>query len=478
MKKYVLFSPVGGHDPIANDHDGALLHICRCYKPEAVYLYLSKEMLERSRMDNRYVAALEKLQDFLHYHIEKIEVIEKEDLKEVQLFDTFYSDFEGTLDEIKSKYPDYEILVNTSSGTPAMKSALSTIGAMSKHKITAIQVSSPNKSENIKKDNPKEFDLDIYWELNEDNTENFENRCIELKQENFLAKIKKETIVQLIKAYDYHAAFTLAKDMREFLNDDAFALISAAKERILLNLRGVGHALNNTDYNIFPIQTVGRKRNIFEYLLYLQIKQKQGNYSDFIRGITPVILNILEECLENQCGIDLKKYCVEKIRYKDKIFIIKDENEHLTSKQQEALRFGNSIYCINIDKLTESPAGMEIKSILEEAFGGSIKESFYSSSQIYPILYKKTDDMDLINILEKLQLVERDLRNITAHQMVSVTDDWIQKNSGMTSKEIMDSLKKLAIKSGIKIKNEDWNSYDEMNKMIEERLNPNKTANN
>ena len=64
MGKRILFSPVGGHDPIASYRDGALLHICRCYQPSVVYLYLSKEMVERSRLDNRYVAALELLQDY------------------------------------------------------------------------------------------------------------------------------------------------------------------------------------------------------------------------------------------------------------------------------------------------------------------------------------------------------------------------------------------------------------------------------
>ena len=42
--KTVLFSPVGGTDPISNQRDGALLHICRHYHPECVMLYLSKEM--------------------------------------------------------------------------------------------------------------------------------------------------------------------------------------------------------------------------------------------------------------------------------------------------------------------------------------------------------------------------------------------------------------------------------------------------
>ena len=32
MKK-ILFSPIGGTDPISNFRDGAMLHICRIYKP-------------------------------------------------------------------------------------------------------------------------------------------------------------------------------------------------------------------------------------------------------------------------------------------------------------------------------------------------------------------------------------------------------------------------------------------------------------
>lgn len=483
MKKYVLFSPVGGHDPIASYHDGALLHICRCYRPEIVYLYMSKEMLIRSDYDNRYIGALEKLQEYLDYKIKKIEILKRDDLTEVQLFDVFYSDFENIIDSIKTQYPDYEILLNISSGTPAMKNTLSIIAALSKNKITALQVSTPNKKENPKFDSPEKYDLKEYWKYNEDNTENFNNRCYEFTQENFLARIKKETIVQLIKAYDYHAAFTLAQDMREFLTDDAFALISAAKERILLNLSGVGQALNNTDYNIFPIQTAGRKREIFEYLLYLQVKQKQGNYADFIRGITPVILNILEVCLESKFNIDIKKYCVKTIKYKGKNYIEENgniydqKNKYLIKDSNDILRFGDLMYSISIDKLNADEEGIKIKEILEKAFNGSVEEKNYTSAQIRPILMEKTDDIELKDMLERLRSVESNVRNIAAHQMVSVTDDWIVKKIHMSSNDIMNLLKRLAVKSGINIKSEYWSSYDEMNKMIEEKLNLKKTIN-
>ena len=50
MNQTILFTPVGGTDPISlnNYHDGSILHICRFYKPDKVILYMSKEMLDLS----------------------------------------------------------------------------------------------------------------------------------------------------------------------------------------------------------------------------------------------------------------------------------------------------------------------------------------------------------------------------------------------------------------------------------------------
>ena len=48
MNQTILFTPIGGTDPISetNYYDGAALHICRMYKPEKIVMYMSKEMLE------------------------------------------------------------------------------------------------------------------------------------------------------------------------------------------------------------------------------------------------------------------------------------------------------------------------------------------------------------------------------------------------------------------------------------------------
>ena len=44
MSKRYLFSPVGNTDPIKYFSDGSMLHICRVYQPDIVYLYMSQEI--------------------------------------------------------------------------------------------------------------------------------------------------------------------------------------------------------------------------------------------------------------------------------------------------------------------------------------------------------------------------------------------------------------------------------------------------
>ncbi len=97
MGKRILFSPVGGTDPIKYCSDGSMLHICRHYQPDEVVLYLSKEMTEKHREDNRYVKCIELLGELLHHNF-LVRVIENPEFVDVQKYDVYYEIFH---DEIK-----------------------------------------------------------------------------------------------------------------------------------------------------------------------------------------------------------------------------------------------------------------------------------------------------------------------------------------------------------------------------------------
>lgn len=52
----ILFSPIGNTDPISdsNFYDGAMLHICRHYDIDKVYMYMSKKIYEKEEADQRF----------------------------------------------------------------------------------------------------------------------------------------------------------------------------------------------------------------------------------------------------------------------------------------------------------------------------------------------------------------------------------------------------------------------------------------
>lgn len=72
--------------------------------------------------------------------------------------------------------------------------------------------------------------------------------------------------------------------------------------------------------------------------------------------------------------------------------------------------------------------------------------------------------------IESIRKVEKNVRNLAAHEIVSITDGRVKEMCGLDTQEIMEKLKQITEKSGMQIKKEYWNSYDEMNQMIKENL--------
>ena len=150
MRRKILFTPIGGTDPISstNVHDGSMLHICRVYKPDKVIMYMSKEMLDYQKEDDRYRYCLDKLATMQKRTME-YEIIKRYDLTEVHEFDYFYQDFREIFEQIyREMEPTDQLLLNVSSGTPAMKRGLLVLQTLGEFPATLIQVATPEKKIN------------------------------------------------------------------------------------------------------------------------------------------------------------------------------------------------------------------------------------------------------------------------------------------------------------------------------------------
>ena len=239
MHQKILFTPVGGTDPISatNCFDGAILHICRHYQPDKVIMYMSKEMLVNQEKDDRYRYCLNKLCELQNRKME-CEIIERRELTNVHEFDFYYEDFQkiihgiyGTMDETD------ELLLNVSSGTPAMKSGLLVLQTMEEYPAKLIQVATPERR--INEHHYKDYDVFTLWELDEDNQPGADNRCSEIACPS-LQKLKKEEVIKKhILSYDYRAALTVADTMGKQDTQKYRGYLELAEKRLLLDISEV-----------------------------------------------------------------------------------------------------------------------------------------------------------------------------------------------------------------------------------------------
>lgn len=449
-ERYVLFSPVGMTDPISDCRDGSMLHIARRFRPERVYIYLSQETAAFEEADGRYAGALSLLAEKLGFHVE-VTKISRPDLVDVHLFDEFYDEFEGIIKSIKDENPEAVILLNVSSGTPAMKSALHTIAAMTDDaECIPIQVSTPRKAHNERRYDVKKYDLATEWELDEDNdTERFTDRCSCSDHYNLLLKIKKEIIRNHIDAYDYRAALALAKDCGRGVGERAKAYLRAACARVQLDEQGVDAQLAETRagsgvlIRFAPVRGE-RRRSIVEYLLWLEMKLRRAEYCDFIRGISPIFLDLLEEAADTACNIKINRFCKN------------------TSGKRILAR----------DKLNQDIQGQKALVALDDAFGGycRYKDSDLSPAQLVPVIEALSQNEELKACVRALRGAEQNCRNMAAHEIVSVTGGWIKERCGLTPDDILKMLNNLAEYAGLKQSEIKNGSYDKMNELIKESL--------
>jgi CRISPR type III-A/MTUBE-associated protein Csm6 len=280
----VLFSPIGTADPITGLGDGPMLHIVRHYHPEAVVLFLSPLMASYEKLDQRFSEVIRGLSPDT-----KIEIVESP-IDAVHQYDLFIPAFLTEINNIAKKHPDSEILLNVSSGTPAMQSALIAINSFGVPDTKAIQVATPRGGVNEPQDREKHatYELELMWEANDDNNdETRPNRCREVGSAAFGVLLQRENIRRLINAYDYKAAKELLGQAH--LPQKTNELITGAMYRIRHNLVKAEPYFAGTPYRL-----QSQSDYLREAISALVPLIHQASLADFVRSLTPVVSEVVK----------------------------------------------------------------------------------------------------------------------------------------------------------------------------------------
>lgn len=194
----ILISAVGTTDPISYNHDSALLHIARNYRPDKIVLVYSQEMLVKQDLINKVLLSIEGYNPIIEIDSTTL------NNDEVHLFDKMYE----VMGLIIQKYTnnDDEIILNLSSGTPQIKSALFALNRINDYNTQAIQVATPKKGANKEYKDLTDSEIDALIVENQDNSLDFVDRSIKDKSDKFSQALVKRHLRSLIASYDYQAA--------------------------------------------------------------------------------------------------------------------------------------------------------------------------------------------------------------------------------------------------------------------------------
>lgn len=472
MQRKVLFSPVGRTDPISPDNmcDGSMLHILRKRLPDAVYLYLSGEMIKNQEKDQRYTKAVEKLSEETGHPIEW-HLIERPDLTSVQDFDVFYWDFSKqilNIIETEGITSPKNLLANTSSGTPAMKSALVVLNALLGVKFTLVQVLGPKRKMGNHTYSQDYYDLDKYWSEDEDCRSDSEDRTRDIVSPNLLSVSNLQVIRNFIDNYDYEAAYELAGTLPEDISAGIMPFLRLGRARALLNLKEAQQACLDAGLDpndVFPTPLSDPKGRIFEYALSCDLKRKRGELADFIRSLSPLITDLFELVIDNQIGIDINDYCKIKMFYTGFGKREWDQKKLLIGDDQGTAGTGNNdkgaVLITEALKAKYKDKRLHLDSVLSDHLTAII-EYACSSKVTKPVL----------NLRDR---VEKTIRNAAAHEIVSVDEDFIKRMTRGKNPEGLDSagiwriVRAVASLAGFS-RETGWQSYEHMNALIKNAI--------
>lgn len=290
----VLISAVGDTDPFRNFHDGALIHIARKYRPEKVILIFSEHTAKKQgNIEKALFSIAPNYEPELIIHDSIISD------NEVHIFDVMFQRFSDILQEYYTK--EDEFILNLSSATPQIKSALFVINRLSGINVKAVQVSSPEhaSNENIGHDNDENIDELI--EVNEDNKVNFIDRTIEDNAEKFSQALLKKTARDFIEKFDYKAALDILDQLSDFPN-----LKSVRKEiRDIvecLSKQDVPQGLRHKKFN-------EEEQKILSAYLTIELQRERGNVSESFIRIKNLTEFILEDYIEKRNPGLIDDYC-------------------------------------------------------------------------------------------------------------------------------------------------------------------------
>ena len=405
----VLFSPIGSTDPIRGMHDGPLLHIVRHYRPEAVYLFLSKEMEEHDRNDNRYERCLKMVAPQCEVH--KI----YSGIVDVHKMNEFLGVFPEKLRQIREAYPQHRLLLNITSGTSQISMALSLACLTASAEVagpglTAVQVTTPEKKANLK--HPPEgddFDAALQMDFNRDQQDAMaECRCLEEDLHLLRRNNEEQRLLALCKGYEYGAALELYnKEKNLFSPAVGDLLLHCAYRSTLQREKALKTLAFWQGQDLFSVKQ-GTAVKASEYFMVMKLEHAQGKLANFILKLSPLLSYLTEHYVRGVLGYPLNR-----------IVYVKEESHKRLSTEKMAKEDPGLLQFLRT-YFGQEPRNGDLSLLNLLLIGDYLL-------QAKPKTLRVPVNPEVLELLHRLRAAEVYLRHKTAHEIVAVTEEFFKR---------------------------------------------------
>lgn len=412
----LLFTCMGTSDPVRGYHDGPMLHIIRHYRPNIVCVFLSGEAAALNDCGARMNTVCSHIRENWGGYSPELRIIRTQ-IEDPSDMDAVGAPITDAVMKLAEEFPDGELLLNLSSGTPQMKIALAFLASDLRLNMRGIQVKNFERaSGSTERTNAADYSVADELECNEDEAPDAPNRCSEPELMHMQRQRVREQILTLLDARDYSAIYATKNSMPDSLK----ALVGHLDARDKMQNELAHQRAQNLDlpFPLYPRKNSVQRSDYEEiseaYLVLLNRSHRQ-QYEELILRMNPLIVRLELRLIRNALR-------ARNLRLED-IF--------------------SRPYSLRPRFIPERLAETlpEVYQNVSTFFGNTLRESDVSMELCYRILENLPGvPAEAMDILNRCNQLNESCRNELAHQLSAVTAEQIHAACRMQPAQLLNKL--------------------------------------
>ena len=415
----LLFTCMGTSEPVRGYHDGPMLHIIRHYRPEVICVFLSGEAAALDGCGARLDTVLSHIQNNWGGYSPELRVVRTQ-IDDPSDMDAVGAPITEAVAALTAEFPDGEVLLNLSSGTPQMKIALAFLAADLRRSMRGIQVKNFERaSGTTERTNAPDYSVADELECNEDEAPDAPNRCSEPELMHLQRQKIKEQILTLLETRDYSAICAMKNTMPEQLK----ALVGHLDARDRMQDKAARNFAQNLKlpFSLYPIRTGAPRSDYAEvseaYLVLLNRSHRQ-QYEEMILRLNPLVVRLELQLLKTVLAE--QNLCLDDV---------------ISRPYSRRPRFVPDMLATKLPEVYRGVCAY---------FGDPLRESDVSMELCYRILENLPNvPAEALTVLKSCNLLNESCRNELAHQLTAVTAEQITAACGMQPAQLLSQVGKL-----------------------------------